>query len=147
MSVRFEDENGELIDKKSINKSFHWACDQAINHNNKPSKDSLALINYLLLFKNGADVDDYEPTWGTTLRRAVGSRDSKLVQLLIAHGANIEASGSFGGSSPLMIAGSTGDVGILEILLDAGARLENQRGMAGNLIQTASFLGHEAVVR
>jgi hypothetical protein len=57
-----EDEDSELIEKKSINKSFHWACDQAINRIEKPTRRSLSLISHLLLFKNGADVDAYEAT-------------------------------------------------------------------------------------
>ena len=71
-----------------------------------------------LLLENGADVDE-RSFWGyTTLYLAVKHRDTELVKILLAHGANVNA---FGNSEVLYLAASNGDVAMAQLLIAKGA--------------------------
>ncbi|KAL3440159.1 ankyrin repeat-containing domain protein [Aspergillus insuetus] len=89
----------------------------------------------------------------TALSLAAKFGHEEIVQLLIAHGADIETkcddSRPMGGHTPLWFAAGEGHAHIITILLDAGASTAGGEEVDGRLmpLSVASVRGHEDVVR
>ena len=72
----------------------------------------------------------------------------KIVNLLLEHGADVDALSWYGGSSslPLHIAAGKGDIEILQMLLKHGANVDAQTEHGGSAIHSAARKGqHEAL--
>ncbi|OJJ30089.1 hypothetical protein ASPWEDRAFT_120627, partial [Aspergillus wentii DTO 134E9] len=66
------------------------------------------------------------------------------VQLLLDSGADVNRLGSFGDA--LQASAMKGHTLITKILLQAGARIDNDGGMYGNALHAAVYNGHVQVV-
>jgi ankyrin repeat protein len=108
------------------------------------SRRCLQLAQFLL--EIGVNVDTKIEIWGNALKRAASRGDNEVLNLLLTHGADVNAVGGFGGTSPLMAAVSANHLSTVQLLLSNGAHMENQHGLTGNLLQTASYLGYKDVV-
>jgi ankyrin repeat protein len=133
------------IDKKCLNEALHCAITPAQELYQITLHRWIAVVKVLL--EHGADVNSPHEIWGSALRHAAASGEPEIVELLISHGADINATGAFGGSSPMMIAISSGDLRTMRVLIEHGGTFQNLKGVAGNGLQTASFLGLEVMVR
>ncbi|CAG9980499.1 unnamed protein product [Clonostachys byssicola] len=72
--------------------------------------------------------------------------DRKLVERLLAHGADVDAwSVNYG--TALIIASSKGHLEVVELLLDAGADIDLFGRLDGSALYEASSHGHDVVVR
>lgn len=124
------------IHSKSLNRAFHSACVcDGIEH--EPIRH-LPLVEFLL--ESGADVNSEGDVWANTIQMAAANGQDALIELLIKHGGDLNAKGKFGGSNALMAAVSAGRLSTVKLLLSRGAIMENQRGLAGNMLQTACYL-------
>jgi ankyrin repeat protein len=134
-----------LIDKSCLTAALHYAI--------TPDKQRLdaQLSNWTkvvqLLLEGGAELETGHGFLGSALRHAAANGEPAIVKLLLGHGADVNAQGIFGGSSPLMIAISAGDLSTTRVLIEHCASLQNLKGIAGNGLQTASFLGVEIIVK
>lgn len=109
------------------------------------SCSSLPLVQFLV--KNGADVNSEHDIWGTALQYAATTNYFDLVHYLVSEGgADINAPGRLGGSSPMMAAVSAGNLYIFQYFLGLQACLNNQHGIFGNILQTASYLGRGEIL-
>lgn len=134
------------IDRKCLNEALHCAITTPAQELDPITLHRwIAVVKFLL--EHGADVNSPHEIWGSALRHAAASGEPEIVELLIRHGADINAPGAFGGSSPLMIAISSGDLRTMRVLIEHGGSFQNLKGVAGNALQTASFLGLETMVR
>jgi ankyrin repeat protein len=138
-------DTGGSIDGDSLTKSLHYAITPSPGWSGTTLSRRIGIVRVLL--EHGADVNSPHKIWGSALRHAAASGEPEIVELLIRHGADINATGAFGGSSPMMIAISSGDLSTLRVLIEHGASFQNLKGIAGNGLQTASFLGFETVVK
>jgi ankyrin repeat protein len=83
--------------------------------NESNSEDAVFLINA------GADVNAHDEQYDNTVPLIIASRaDKEMVQLLISHGADVNAQNKFG-TTALLDAAFHGREDIVKILLDAGA--------------------------
>ncbi len=120
-----------------------------------------------LLLANGADANAKEGFRGqTALMWAVEQKHADMTRLLIEHGADIHArsdvwhqlentagnanaSGDFemahGGSTPLLFAARTGDLGTARVLLDAGANVNDTTAAGTSALVVAAHSGHGAL--
>jgi hypothetical protein len=70
----------------------------------------------------------------------------KIVELLLAHGKNVdEQSGKYGNA--LQAAAIRGNEDIVKILIEAGANVDAQGGVYGNALQAAAISGNEDIVK
>lgn len=82
----------------------------------------------------------------TPLYAAAELGDKKLVERLLAHGADVGAwSVNYG--TALVIASSKGYLDVVEVLLDVGADIDLYGRLYGSALYEASSHGHDAVVR
>ena len=70
---------------------------------------------------------------------------SKVVELLLGKGADVNAQGGHYGNA-LQAASAGGDEKVVELLLGKGADVNAQGGYYGTALQAASVRGHEKVV-
>lgn len=120
-----------------------------------------------VLLVNGADVNAKEGFRGqTALMWAVEQKHADAARILIEHGADIHArsdvwsqlentagnanaSGDFemahGGSTPLLFAARTGDLGTARVLLDAGANVNDTAAAGTSALVVAAHSGHGAL--
>ncbi len=74
------------------------------------------------LLEAGADPNAFNDDGTSPLYLAAGQRDQARLQTLLAAGAEVDGRGDIGrGGSALGVAASLGDIGLVEILLEAGA--------------------------
>jgi ankyrin repeat protein len=100
-----------------------------------------------LLVDNGADVNSEQDIWGTALQCAVANNYFDVVHYLVSEaGADINAPGRLGGSSPVMAAVSAGNSYLFDYFLNLQTCLNSQHGGWGNILQTASYLGRREFV-
>lgn len=145
VSWLLHNDKGGSIDTKCLNKALHCAIIPVdVCYEVKLSR-WIAVVQVLL--EHGAEVNSNHEIWGSALRHAAANGEPEIVELLIRHGADVNAQGPFGGSSPLMVAISAGDLTTMRVLMEHGGSIQNLNGIAGNGLQTASFLGFETVVK
>ena len=91
-------------------------------------KGNLKLVTALL--DDGAPVDSTNPAGATALMMAAGRGRTKVVQLLLARGAEVNLQSKSTKTTALHNAASNGATEVIELLLEAGAKLEarNARG-------------------
>ncbi|CZR70164.1 uncharacterized protein PAC_20065 [Phialocephala subalpina] len=131
-----EKEGKEKFHGARINRAFHAAVS---------SCSSLPLVQFLV--ENGADVNSEHAIWGTALQYAAAKNCFDLVHYLVSEGgADVNAPGQLGGSSPLMAAVSAGNSSIFHYLLSLQTCSNNQHGVFGNILQTASYLGRREIL-
>lgn len=98
------------------------------------------------LLAHGAEVNAANVDGATALMAAAAGGDEKTVQLLLKHGANVNAQPGighehfiFGGArSPLMWAAFRGNTAIMKQLVDAGAKV-NEEGSVGTPLSQAAW--------
>jgi uncharacterized protein len=73
------------------------------------------------LLSQKADVNIAQGDGSTALHWAVYNANAEMVQLLLAHGADVKATTRLGGLTPLMMAAKGGDANIIKLLIDAKA--------------------------
>ncbi|MEP6664773.1 MAG: ankyrin repeat domain-containing protein, partial [Verrucomicrobiota bacterium] len=107
--------------------------------------NSLRVAEFLLA--NGADVNRRDNE-GTALHRAVDAGHKEMVELLIAHKADVEAKNFSTGATSLHLASQKGFKAIAEILLKnkADVNARNGQNQNGNTpLHLAAAAGHKAV--
>lgn len=116
---------------------LHWAC----------ATGKLRVAELLLTRPRGpvADVNAVESRNKTALHIAAAHDREDIVQLLLKHGADIEAR-SDGGWTPLHNACDKGSVVIVRLLLQAGARINAQLLNGVTPLHLAAQAGHREVV-
>ncbi|CAH0017361.1 unnamed protein product [Clonostachys rhizophaga] len=82
----------------------------------------------------------------TPLYAAAKLGDGKLVERLLAHGADVDA-WSVDHGTALIIASSKGHLEVIQLLLDAGADINLYGRLDGSALYEASSHGHDVVVR
>lgn len=105
-----------------------------------------------LLLEFGADVEAKDTGGHNALYRvANGSGNEEdgraALELLIAHGANVNQVTGVGGMTPLHMAARRGTLAIAEALLAAGAAIEARDTKGETPLRRAVNCGHEGVVR
>ena len=94
-----------------------------------------------------ADVNSEHAIWGTALQCAAANNNFDLVRYLVSEGgANVNAPGKLGGSGPMIAAVSAGNSSIFHYLFSLQTCSKNQRGIFGNILQTACYLGRREIV-
>jgi ankyrin repeat protein len=76
-----------------------------------------------LLISAGADVNVQNFFTGAALHFASYRRNASIIRMLLAHGADVNAIGGWAGCSPLQIATSEGGQEVVQLLIDAGAKV------------------------
>jgi ankyrin repeat protein len=89
----------------------------------------------------GADVDDL----GDVLQVASSLGYEKIVEMLLAKGANVDTGGDDYGS-PLQVAAAGGHREVVQMLVEAGAEV-NAQGEYTSALQAAAARGHKEVVQ
>lgn len=82
----------------------------------------------------------------SVLHIALGRNFKAIAQLLIKHGADVNADGGYCGS-PLQIASRRGQEGVVELLIKNGAGVNAQGAFGRGPLHVASSQGHEGIVR
>jgi ankyrin repeat protein len=80
----------------------------------------------IVLLEAGQAVDETDFVLGTPLHVAVAQGSVPLVEILIAHGANLEALSEDRGARAIHLAATFGELEMLTLLLDDGAEIEAQ---------------------
>lgn len=133
-----------IIEKEGKDK-FHGTLINRAFHAAVSSCSSLPLVQFLV--KNGANVNSKNDIWGTALQCAAAKDHFDLVHYLVSEeGADVNAPGQLGGSSPMMAAVSAGNSSIFHYFLSLQTCSNNQYGIFGNILQTASYLGRREIV-
>lgn len=78
---------------------------------------------------------------------AARRRNEAVVELLVEHGADIEARDSVGNRTPLWLAALSGKEAIVKFLLDKGAKMERCGENMETPLEAASRGGHSSVVK
>jgi len=94
----------------------------------------------------GANVNARDPRGRSPLMAAVVNGRRAMVDLLIQHGANVNAVGSRGGDTPLILAASEGETIIGRALIRAGARVNYQNNDGDTALIVASAGGEIGMV-
>jgi ankyrin repeat protein len=91
------------------------------------------------------DVCNVGGKYHTALQAAAFFGHEKIVEILIASGANVESQGGEYGTA-LVAAAYRGHEKIVEILIASGANVESQGGEYGTALIAAAYRGHEKIV-
>jgi len=95
----------------------------------------------------GANVNARDPRGRSPLMAAVAHGRRAMVDLLIQHGANVNAVGRGGEDTPLILAASEGHAIIGRALLRAGARVNHQNNYGDTALIVASAGGELSMVK
>jgi len=100
-----------------------------------------------LLVASGIAVDESDFVLGTALHVAVAEGNAEIADLLIEHGAELEAVSEQEGSRALHLAAQFGDAAMVLLLLDRGADIGARDGYQRTPLFRAASGGNEDVVR
>jgi ankyrin repeat protein len=90
-----------------------------------------ACVERLLVSGSGVDVNTkYAPFGETALAKAVSVHSIDIARALIAHGADVNVSAD-DGEMPLHVAAYNGDIAIVKLLIDGGARIDVREAQNG----------------
>jgi hypothetical protein len=113
---------------KILEKSYDWPSVLAKGGWMVLACGSGSVESVALLARAGADIDELSASRGeTALNLAVDGKNKKMLEALIAAGANANGMGRFG-RTPLMTAARSGSVDIVGVLLDGGADANKNEG-------------------
>lgn len=133
-----------------VRRKHHFGEDSYIPHLNCEECMDIS-SNWEIFLEEGGDPNLRDSLHGGMLQRFAAERNIDMVQLLLDHGAqpNIieEWRGKFGGNCPQMAAISNGDMEMIQLLLQYGARYQAAYGFWGNILHTAAYLGHFDIVK
>lgn len=96
------------------------------------------------LIKAGADLNAQTTMGITPLHIAVRDQDLTMMETLIKAGADLNVQGAEGG--PLHVAAAGGNVDVITLLLDSGARLDRTPQYEPNSLAVAANRGNQAAV-
>ncbi|RMZ87896.1 hypothetical protein DV736_g4876, partial [Chaetothyriales sp. CBS 134916] len=114
------------------------------------------ILELMLQQKEDYNIDESDQNGRTALIWASDYGYVKVVQMLLEHGADINAQGGYyadvnaqGGlyGNALQAASDSGHEKVVQMLLERGADVNAQGGYYGNALQAASEGGHEKVVQ
>ncbi|KAJ6103492.1 hypothetical protein N7486_005919 [Penicillium sp. IBT 16267x] len=119
-----------------------------------PSMNALHLASFnghqqevqFLLAAQKHDINTADDTGTYPLMWASRNGHDKIVQILLEHGADVNAQGGHYGNA-LYAASWEGHDKIVQMLLEHGADVNAQGGDFGNALQAASSKGHDKIVR
>ena len=80
------------------------------------------------LLASGAGIDETDFFTGTALHTAVGQGSESIVEVLIEHGADLEAKSELNSARALHLAADFDELAIIALLLDNGADIEARDG-------------------
>lgn len=125
------------IDVKKLDEERRTVLDWAILSRRPP-------FIILQLIKEGADVNGISLIDTSPLEYAVLNRNIEIIKILLANGANINATSTLG--TPLLIAIKKGDLEIFNFLLAQGARTDLPYG-AWALLYHAAAVGQSEMIK
>ncbi|KAI9779165.1 MAG: hypothetical protein M1839_007700 [Geoglossum umbratile] len=96
-----------------------------------------------LLIRHGADINAQVSGYDSALTEAVRCAGEPFVRELLEAGANVDADRG----KPLVYACTSGVATLVTMLLDAGADLHCQEGVAGSALMHAAYWAHEDICR
>jgi uncharacterized protein len=99
------------------------------------------------LLKMGVDVDSAQGDGSTALHWAVYHDDLEMARALIAAGARVNAVTRDWGITPLMMASTNGDAGLIEMLMKAGAGVKSKKTNGTTALMLAAASGSVDAVR
>jgi ankyrin repeat protein len=99
-----------------------------------------------LLVSNGADVNIMVGSH-TLIRWAISDGDEDFVKLMLLNGAKPNVRDWEDGSTPLIAASHLGHIGIAQLLLDKGAKVELSGQLGQTPLQVASIRGHISITQ
>ncbi len=100
-----------------------------------------------ILLDAGSDVNRKGDRWATPLYLACENRDKKMVELLLAHGANTNIQQCGNHDFALQEACVNGNEAIIGLLLENGAKADLRGGYFDNTLQAACAFGTESITR
>ena len=98
------------------------------------------------LLASGVDIDETDFSTGTALHVAVGQGNQSIVQLLVEHGADLDAKSELNGARALHMAADFDEIAIIGRLLDNGADIEARDGELRTPLHRAAEAGLNGVV-
>lgn len=101
--------------------------------------------NLSALLGAGASANETTPEKSSALHEAAIAKQSEIVQVLLQHGANVQARDAYG-MTPLMRAISTGDEGIVQTLLKADSPLDAADSTGRLPLMLAAHVGDLRIV-
>ncbi len=124
---------------------FFWACHRGrdIVHGNKPRKEFIAVINFLI--ELGADIHIVDKDGWSVLHRACFDGDVELVEFLLQKGLAVNGL-TKSKSSPLDIACSEKSLEIVEMLVAKGAEINVANKYGNTPLHEAARQGNLAIV-
>lgn len=117
-----------------MKESFLWAAAQGGN-----AQDCDALIEY------GADPNWSGPGGDTSLIVACRRGHIEVVNILLSHGANINAISNSDGMGPIHICSSRGDLDMLNLILEANANVSLRTRNGLTAVDIAKEYGQDAI--
>ena len=85
------------------------------------NKSNSEMIEFLI--NNRANINAKNKNGLTALHYAVYHHQKDIISMLISKGANVNSRGNVRGSTPLMLAAEKGNVKLIELLLENGAKI------------------------
>ena len=98
------------------------------------------------LLERGADVQTARPDGMTALHWAAMRSDLEMTEMLLYAGANFEATTRIGQHTPLHVAGRSGEAGVVQALLEAGADPHAVTASGATAVHLAAQAGNGAAV-
>ena len=129
----------EAISREQHPRNEEWAASSGVLLADAV-KSIPQLLNNLLTAQ--ANVNYQNPQGETALYIAARSGDEELVKSLLSHKANVALAEKAHGWTPLFIASVEGHVGVVELLMPAGAFQEDRDFLGWTALDHAAFRGH-----
>jgi ankyrin repeat protein len=130
---------------------FFWSTFR--HDRDQPDMNDVRLVSFnghdsilgLILGVETVDLEARDQHKRSALMWAAKTGHEKVVQMLLAKGADVNAQGGYFGNA-LQAASFGGHDKVVQILLAKGADVNAQGGEYGNALQAASLIGHDKVV-
>jgi len=108
--------------------------------------EALALVKDLILRGADIDVKDNDKGASTLLHKACSERNAGMVQLLLDHGADVNAVSAYG-ETAVHIAAAHGFADILELLINNGGSINAKTNAGWTPLHEACWQGRVAAAR
>lgn len=99
-----------------------------------------------LLLAEGADVNHPGPSSQAAIIQAVYNKDITIARLLISAGADVNKFDKWNPETPLQIACEYGDEGMVDLILSAGAPVNDEPSLWGNSLTLAMCGGNVSII-